>query len=161
VVARVGQHLGEPGVRGGVVVGVAQLDPYPEVGLDLVDVADRLAGEPAGAALQRGELAVQDLDPVGRQAGRRQLGAELAGAGAEVVGIRRRLGIDRGAYCRIAGVRVDETFLEPVEAQAQPDVLGRHIHTPHPGSCPTGAAASVPGRARGGSAMRRRAGQPP
>ena len=123
------QQRGQLLVRGRVVRLVAEDDVDPEVRLHLVDEPDRLAGQPPGVALQRGQLGAQQRDAVLGEAGGRQLGQQRAGLRGQRHRQRPGLVLDLPAQRRVPGVRVDEARGQPVEPQPQQDVLAREIHT--------------------------------
>lgn len=121
--AGAGQQPVELGVRRRVVGLVPEGDVDLEVAGDLLDEAHRLTAHLPRAALQAGQLPAQELRPVRGQARGVELPQQLAGAVTQLLRGRRRLVEHLGAHPRIAGERVDEAGLHPVEAQPQPHVL--------------------------------------
>lgn len=107
------------------VVGlVAGCDVDVEVGAHLVDETDVVSGELAGRAFQRAQVHIEELGTFGRQTRPQQFGAQGQGPSREFARLRCRRVLDLSAQRRIAGEGVDETLLEPVEGQAEPQVIG-------------------------------------
>ena len=107
-----------------VLLGVALGDADVEIGLDLVDEPDILAGEFAARAGQRAQVGADELGtarvPVGARA---QFGQQPVGLTGQVGGLRSRLVGDRTPQFGVSGEGVDVAFLDPVEAQPEQQIF--------------------------------------
>lgn len=121
--ARPGQELVEGGVRRLVVGRVAQRDVDVEVGLHLVDEADRRTVELARRALERRDVPGQELPSLRGQRGLgRDIAQQGAGLGGEPGRVGRVLGLHGPTVRRVAEVGVHESGFDAVEPQAEPQV---------------------------------------
>nr|BFF01144.1 hypothetical protein GCM10020241_28190 [Streptoalloteichus tenebrarius] len=114
-----------------VEVGVARGHPDLEVGLDLGHEGHVLAGELAPRALQGDQVGVEEPAAVLGQLGARQLGPQLARPRREGGGPGPGFVGDLAAQRRVPGVRVHESLDEPVEPEAEQEVLPHELAGVH------------------------------